>query len=113
MADTFKSDIIMITVNAFIMLLNFLEITLILRRWRKIKPYEQLLLNIAIADFLVGGGWAGVYGYQIHNPKWAEEESSWLIIGFSMFSVVSSGMSICLISIDQIIAIIYPLRYEV
>ena len=113
MDKTTKTNIASITVGTLTILLNILEITFILKKWRKIKPYEQLLLNLAIADFLVGGVWCGAVGYQMFNPRWIEEtDLAFFIIGSIRFSIFSSGMNISAISIDRLVAIKFPLRHR-
>ena len=95
------------------MILNSLEIYLIVRRWRKMKPYEQLLLNLAIADFLVGimRLMSAIHG--IHNPDWKNEPYSIVVLAFMQFSVSSSAFNIFAISTDRLMAVKMPLIHRV
>ena len=114
MPYTYEQNIAYITVGTLIILLNSLEIYLIVRRWRKIKPYEHLLLNLAIADFLVGGVRCGTAIYEIHHSRWVQDKTASTVMrSLIMFSVDSSGTNISLISIDRLVAIKFPLEHRI
>ena len=113
---TLEQNIAFIVIGAFTILLNSLEIYLIVRRRRMIKPYEQLLLNLAIADLFVGGVRLGTSFYDIHHSheSWVQKTIVfWLIRGLIIFSIYFSGMNILVISIDRLIAIKFPIRHKV
>ena len=101
------------TVGALTVILNSLEIYLIVKRWRKTKPYEQLLLNLAVADFLVGGIRLITAIHEIGNPDWIQKSHSTFVWSFIQFSVPSSAINIFAISTDRLIAVKLPLRHRV
>ena len=111
---TFEQNIAFIITGTLIIILNSLEAYFILKKRQKIKPYEHLLLNLALADFLVGGVRCGISIYEIYHSWWEQEKIAfWLIPGLLMFAILSSGMNILVISIDRLMAIKFPLKHRV
>ena len=85
MPYTYEQDIAFITVGTLIIFLNSIEISLIVKRWRKIKPCEHILLNLAIADLIVGG---------VHHMRWAQDKTASTVMrSFMMFSVGTSEVN--------------------
>ena len=113
MTDELLKNIALATIGAATIILNFLEIYLIVKRWRKMKPYEQLLLNLAISDFFVGVIRLMLAIHEIHYPDWTNKPYSIVVWAFMQFSVSSSAVNIFAISTDRLIAIKLPLRHTV
>ena len=111
---THEKNTSFIAIGTLIILLNSLEIYFIINRRRKIKPYEYLILNLAIADFLIGGVQFVGAIYAAVQHSWVQDEiMHWLVVGIGLFSIYSSGMNILVISIDRLTAIKFPLRHKV
>ena len=113
MIDELLKNIIYAAIGAATVIFNSLEISLIVKRWRETKPYEQLLLNLAIADILVGGIRFITALYGIYRPDWKEGTYYIALLGFKKFSVSSSVFNIFAISADRLIAVKFPLKHRV
>lgn len=108
--DTFE-EFIYIVIGVAAAVLNLVEIILIKRGQRRIKPHEKLLLSLALSDILVA---VTVVIYKVFDI--AIEANYWLDEGtFSIILVSSlkmSGLNLLAITFDRFLAVKWPLKHR-
>ena len=94
-------------------ILNCLEIIFLVRRSVGLKPFEKILLSLAVSDFLVAITTTifKVFDYiDLFKTAWLNEGF------FSVILVLSSSCSTCnllLLTVDRFLVVKYPLKHRV
>ncbi|XP_065066089.1 uncharacterized protein LOC135691971 [Rhopilema esculentum] len=102
-----------VSLGVAIIILNLLEIALIVKRRKKIKPYEQLLSSLAVADGLTGLLLVVSNLFSIiHTTTNAHKMASSILSCIILTTVVISIASLASIAIDRILAVKYPLYHR-
>ena len=102
-----------VSLGVAIIILNLLEIALIVKRRKKIKPYEQLLSSLAVADGLTGLLLVVSNLFSIiHTTTNAHKLASSILSCIILTTVVISIASLASIATDRILAVKYPLYHR-
>ena len=102
-----------IILGSIIVALNLVEIIIIIRRRRRIKPYEQLLGSLAVADALTGACLVFIKVYiTVIESKSVQEKASNILHCVALTTVIISTASLASITADRLIAIKYPFYHR-
>ena len=101
------------TLGIIIVLLNLVEISIIVRRRKQIKPYEQLLSSLAMADTLTGLFLFCIKVYVIaQENEEAQKNATNILYCIALTTVLISTASLGSITVDRLLAIKYPLYHR-
>eukprot|EP00794_Sanderia_malayensis_P020210 gene20210-22186_t len=95
-----------------VLILNLVEVVITLRKQIKLKPYERLMLSLALSDVLVT---LQIIVFKslnaiFDNPVWTSR------INFTICLLVSISFSIsniCAITIDRFLAVRFPIKHRI
>lgn len=99
--------------GVIIILGNFLAIVVFWRRRSTLKRTSYLLINLAVADLLVGVGETGLsIGNFFENDSPSEKLILQITDGINVVSISASIYSLVVIAIERAFAILTPLRHR-
>ena len=102
------------TVTSIAIVLNFIEIYLIVRKWKQVTNFELVLLNLAVADVLNSALYTiitGLSNYSFIN-RGANRLNLFWVLGFHSFSVFASMSFVIAIGVERFFAIKLPLKHR-
>ena len=103
-----------IILGSVIVVLNLVEIIIIIRRRKHIKPYEQLLGSLAVADALTGICLVFIKVYiTVVESKRVQQNASSILYCIALTTVVISTVSLASITADRLLAIKYPFYHRI
>lgn len=105
--DLVESCVAYSIIGVITITLNIIEIIIIKRGKDELKTYEQLLLNLAIGDLLVGISsvcYAVVLAFEIPFARN-------IFLFMASFTLCASLLILLLIGVDRLMAIRYPLKH--
>ena len=109
--------IISYTIVFIALVLNFIEISLIVRIWKHATNFELVLLNLAIADVLncaIFGVVTGIAHYMFVNAHTISNKTKhafWLV-GLHTFCVTASTSFVIVIGVERFFAAKVPLKHR-
>ena len=100
---------VLITEFAVIVIINAITITAFARIRHLRKRSTYLIINLTVADLLVGAitGPLHTYHKRKDNPSWR----GFIILAFEVTFAIASQMNLCLISLDRLHATLFPFRH--
>ena len=100
---------VFITEFAVIVVINAITITAFARIRHLRKRSTYLIINLTVADLLVGAitGPLHTYHKRKDNPSWR----GFIILAFEVTFAIASQMNLCLISLDRLHATLFPFRH--
>ena len=102
-----------IALGAAIVALNITEIVIIVRRRKQIKPYEQLLSSLAVADSLTGACLFSIKVYALVRGNETDQgQASGILYCIVLTTVIISTVSLASITADRLLAIKYPFYHR-
>ena len=114
--QTLPEIIILIIIGCLAIIFNIIVIYFLIKKKRRLRSFEILLLNLACADSLVGV--FTVTAEIIRLKLGVDGEIKGLVLptlfnGFTFFSVMSSVLNVICITSDRFIAVKFPLQHRV
>ena len=105
-------EIIYIIIGLVAAVSNLLEIILIRRNTRRLRPHDKLLLSLAASDLFVAVTVTAykICDFAIDNNHWLDEKVFSIIL---VATLMMSGLNLIAITLDRFLAIKYPLRHRV
>ena len=102
-----------VALGAAIVALNLLELAIIIQRRKRIKPYEQLLSSLAVADALTGLFLVASKVYTVlHESSEARQTATNILSCIALTTVIISTASLASITADRLFAIKYPFYHR-
>ncbi len=109
-----EKETILIVVGCLITILNLIEIAIIIKKRlnTSLKPYEKLMLSLAISDLIVALAVVAFKACDIilKDPGWLNGDNFTLSL---LFSLSFSVDNILPITVDRFLAVKYPISHRV
>nr|XP_012560766.1 melanocortin receptor 3 [Hydra vulgaris] len=109
-----------IIIDSAVILANFVEQLLIVRKWKSLDRIDYLLLSLSISDFTSGVATLGIDGWYLSGemnptivPRISHEIVTKIFDSVFLFSVFASTFHVIAVAVERFYAIKYPRKYYI
>ncbi|XP_078366124.1 melanocortin receptor 5-like [Oculina patagonica] len=109
--DTAWLFLVFITEFLLILIINAITITTFTRIRHLRKRSTYLIINLTVADLLVGAVTGPLYIYHNNEEKFGLTWRRFISLAFDLTFPIASQVNLCLISLDRLHATLFPFRH--